>query len=190
MTTPSINTTGASVTLFLEFDEQYHGVDGVGGGTRIIQLSIDNGASWFTLDSIQTDIGFPNPAVRTSYDISSYISAGSLKVRFRYLGSWEWWWAIDNVEIIRRRHAQHLQMRELQLPASVPFVRPILFTSLFPDLIFLQDYHISGRVHPTALPGRIFPAIQPWEFISHIHLLFITGVQSSAMAKALIQFLF
>lgn len=102
LTSPSIDISAATVSLYLEFDQQYQEVTGTAGSTRILQYKI-SGGSWITIDSSQTSIGFPNPAVHSVYDISAALPATSLKVRFRYIGSWDWWWAIDNVSIISRQ---------------------------------------------------------------------------------------
>ena len=103
LTTPIIDLSTASVSLYLEFDEQFNNAPIFDPGYRIIEISIDSGMSWSLLDSTVDGIGFPNPAVRTSYDISSVLGASSLMVRFHWRGSWDWWWAIDNVTIISRQ---------------------------------------------------------------------------------------
>lgn len=99
LTTPSINISAATI-LFLELDQQYREVIGATGGTRVLEISTDNGANWINLDSSQSNLGYPNPAVHTIYDLTSYLPATSLMVRFHYYGSWDWWWAIDNIEVI------------------------------------------------------------------------------------------
>jgi len=100
LTTTDIDISSASVSLFLEFDQQYRGVTGTTGGTRVVEISTNGGTSWTMIDSSQSDIGYPNPAAHSVYDISSALPSASLKVRFHFYGSWDWWWAIDNVEII------------------------------------------------------------------------------------------
>lgn len=102
LTSPSINISTATSGIFLEFDEQLRGVTGVGGGLRMVEMSTDNGATWITIDSTQDDLGYPNPANHSIYDISSAVGSSTLKVRFHYMGSWDWWWAIDNVTVISK----------------------------------------------------------------------------------------
>jgi hypothetical protein len=100
LTTPDIDISTATTALFLNLDQQFRTVLGTDGSTRVIEISTNGGTSWTIVDSSQSDLGYPNPAVHTSYDISSVIPATNLKVRFLYYGTWDWWWAIDNVEVI------------------------------------------------------------------------------------------
>lgn len=103
LTTPSISLATASVSLFLEFDEQFRAISAGNSATRLIKLSTDGGLNWTTIDSTQNNIGYPNPAVHSVYNISSALSGSSLLVRFQYIGTWDWWWAIDNVRIVSRQ---------------------------------------------------------------------------------------
>lgn len=101
LTTPSIDISTATVSLFIELDEQYRALlgPGQGGSSRRIEYSTDGGTSWNTVVYDSVDLGYPI-AVHSSYDISSLIGmATDLKVRFTWTGSWDWWWAIDNVAI-------------------------------------------------------------------------------------------
>lgn len=103
LTTPSIDISTATISLFIEVDEQYRSLlgPGQGGSARHIEYSTDGGATWTTLVLDSVDLGYPNPAVHSSYDISSLIgTATALQVRFTWTGSWDWWWALDNVEVI------------------------------------------------------------------------------------------
>ena len=103
LTTPSISLTSASFSLFLEFDEQFRAIAASNIAVRLIKLSTDGGLNWTTVDSTQSNIGYPNPAIHSVYDISTALSGSSLLVRFQYIGSWDWWWAIDNVKIVSRQ---------------------------------------------------------------------------------------
>jgi M6 family metalloprotease-like protein len=60
----------------------------------------DDGVNWNTVYYNATDIGYPNPAVKTNIDISGYAAyKPKVWVRFTYTGDWGWWWAIDNVVV-------------------------------------------------------------------------------------------
>lgn len=101
LTTPSISLSGVAGALFLELDEQYRGLTGPtsGGSSRSIQYSIDGGASWVSLVYDSVDLGYPNPAVHSMYDITAVAGSSSIMFRFTWTGSWDWWWAIDNVTV-------------------------------------------------------------------------------------------
>lgn len=50
-----------------------------------------------------TDVGYPNPAVIDSVDITvaTGASANAL-VRFQFSAGWDWWWALDSVSVTFR----------------------------------------------------------------------------------------
>lgn len=103
LTTPSIDISSANGSLYLEMDEQYRSLTGPlsDGSSRTIEYSTDGGTSWTTLVFDTLDLGYPNPAVHSQYDLTSLVGvATDLKVRFTWTGSWDWWWAIDNVQIL------------------------------------------------------------------------------------------
>lgn len=103
LTSPSINISTAAGSLFLELDQQYRSLGGpsTGGSSQRIEYSTDAGASWTTLLYDSIDLGYPNPAVHSQYDLSSLVGvATDIQVRFTWTGSWDWWWAIDNVSFV------------------------------------------------------------------------------------------
>lgn len=101
LTTPDVNISTASSSLYLELDQQYRALFGPNttGSSYRIEFSVDAGVSWTTLAYDSMDVGYPNPAVHSTYDISSLIGNNTLRVRFTWTGTWDWWWAIDNVKI-------------------------------------------------------------------------------------------
>ncbi len=99
LTTPSIDITTAGTNLFLEMDEQFRYLS-PGEAKRTIEYSGDNGISWDTLVFDSLDVGYPT-AVHSMYSLSSVVgSTNSLLLRFTYTGDYDWWWAIDNVQVI------------------------------------------------------------------------------------------
>ena len=105
LTTSDINISSATVSLFLELDEQYRALQGpnTGGSQRLIEYSTDAGATWNTLVFDSVNYGYPNPAVHSVFDISSVLGQSAIRFRFYWTGSWDWWWAIDNLQVISRQ---------------------------------------------------------------------------------------
>ena len=59
-----------------------------------IDSSINNGASWENIITYDTDV-----SGNTTIDISSLGGNSEVQIRFRYVGTWEYWWAIDDITI-------------------------------------------------------------------------------------------
>ena len=80
----------------LSFDHQYRVCCG-----STASVEVFNGLDWIGVYSLSsTDTGFPGTPDSQVIDISA--AAGGYEfsqVRFNYLGSWDYWWAIDNVLI-------------------------------------------------------------------------------------------
>ena len=102
LTTPLIDISGATVSLYLGLDEQYRGINDPTGSIRSILYSVDSGATWQIADTTVLDIGYPNPAVHSEFDLSAALGHQSIMIRFNFQGSWDWWWAIDNVIVFQR----------------------------------------------------------------------------------------
>jgi hypothetical protein len=100
LTTETINLSTASGQVFLLLDQQYRALGGPSsqGSSRRIEMSINNGTSWNTLVYDSVDLGYPT-AILTSYDISPAAGSAAVKFRFTYTGTYDWWWAIDNIKI-------------------------------------------------------------------------------------------
>jgi hypothetical protein len=100
LTTPAFD---ASVPggYTLEFDHQVRYLAG-----QLCEVDVWNGTTWTNVASYNTaDVGYNtsgNPAIHASINISAATGAsGVAKVRFHYVGTDDWWWAIDNVVITR-----------------------------------------------------------------------------------------
>jgi len=100
LTTETINLSAASGQLFLLLDQQYRALGGPAsqGSSRRIEMSINNGTTWSTLVYDSLDLGYPT-AILTSYNISAAAGSATVKFKFTYTGSYDWWWAIDNIKI-------------------------------------------------------------------------------------------
>jgi hypothetical protein len=64
-----------------------------------VDFSTDNGASWTNVYH-QTD-SRRGPTVET-VPLDAAGGKAAVKLRFHYFGTWDWWWAIDNVTIVNR----------------------------------------------------------------------------------------
>lgn len=88
-------------TITLEYDYQYRDYQSPESCT----VEVYNGSSWTTVASYTTDSGdnyvsADDGATHVTIDITTAAgSASNAKVRFTYSGDWDWWWALDNVEI-------------------------------------------------------------------------------------------
>jgi hypothetical protein len=100
LTTESIDLSNASGSLYLMIDQQYRPLSGPAsnGSSRRIEMSLDNGTSWNTLVYDSIGLGYPT-AILTSYDIAAAAGSATVKFKFTYTGSYDWWWAIDNIII-------------------------------------------------------------------------------------------
>lgn len=97
LTTSAFSTLGDNVVT-LEFSEQYRVCC---GATADIKVSTDGGSTFTTvLSRTSASVGYPNPAVLTTVDISSVAAnQASVIIEWEYNGSWDYWWAIDNVTV-------------------------------------------------------------------------------------------
>ena len=100
LTTADINVSSATGAVYLELDEQYRALAGPGtdGSSKRIEYSTDAGATWTTAVYDSMDFGYPVPA-HAQYAMN-LTGAANVRIRFTWTGTWDWWWAIDNVEII------------------------------------------------------------------------------------------
>ncbi|MBK8581139.1 MAG: T9SS type A sorting domain-containing protein [Flavobacteriales bacterium] len=85
--------------LILSFSQQYRTT-----GATTANVEVWDGSQWNIVYSPTAigDVGYPNPAVSTTVNITGAAGgAQDAKVRFRYRGFWEWWWALDNIQLER-----------------------------------------------------------------------------------------
>lgn len=93
--TPPVNCSDAAF-VSLAFDQSFRQYQ-----TSVGTLSVsNNGADWTVIYTVEENSGYPNPAVSLEFDISS-VAAGQPEVwvKWNFIGSYEYWWAIDNVSI-------------------------------------------------------------------------------------------
>ncbi len=87
------STTGFKV---LSFSHQFRARLG-----SFIKVEAFDGTAWnevYTLTG--ADIGYPNPAVVTTLDITSAVgTSNAAQLRFEFSAGWDWWWAIDSIRL-------------------------------------------------------------------------------------------
>src|SRR5690606_744647 len=66
-----------------------------------VDISIDGGVSWTNLASFTSSQGTSGNFSFHEIDLNNFVNYEDVKVRFHYYGGWGWWWAIDNVVIVR-----------------------------------------------------------------------------------------
>lgn len=105
---PEFSTVGYSSAL-LSFYHNYEYYDGNESGN--VEISIDGGTNWSNLATYTSDEGtvtytggwwiydYDVTFTRVSIDLSAYLNQPTVKLRFRYVHTFDWWWAIDNVSI-------------------------------------------------------------------------------------------
>lgn len=96
LTTSSFSTSGNNVVT-LKFAESYRTCC---GSLAFVKVSTNGGTSWDTVATRNSaSIGYPTP-VYTTVDISSQAgNQASVMVEWDYQGSFDYWWAIDSVEV-------------------------------------------------------------------------------------------
>ncbi|TVR77714.1 MAG: hypothetical protein EA412_10170, partial [Chitinophagaceae bacterium] len=93
---PSIDlSTSTSAEVFLTFSESYRHVSSSGS----LDYSTDGGVTWNNLVTRTSSTGYPDP-ITASFDVTSLKGESDVRFRWKYVGSWGWWWAIDNVMLV------------------------------------------------------------------------------------------
>lgn len=93
--TPAFDASGQN-SVILIFDHYYDDNSGDSNDTYIVEVF--DGTSWV---AVQSGTGSDTTnATQVFIDISAQASGvANAQVRFRYQGTWDWYWAIDNVKI-------------------------------------------------------------------------------------------
>lgn len=96
---PSMNLVGvqnATLTFYHHYDVSLNQ-----SSQARVQVSVANG-SWTTLKTYSnTAVGTPTQFAKETISLNAYSGAADVRIRFKYTGDWAWWWAIDNVDIIK-----------------------------------------------------------------------------------------
>lgn len=90
--TPPISTLGRT-NVHVNFSEQFRFISPSSG---TFSISTNGGTTWDPIFVRSSTIGHPNPAVFTEVAIPQADNQADVRFRFRYEGTFGWWWAIDN----------------------------------------------------------------------------------------------
>lgn len=99
--TINLSTLASGTPLYLEFTEYYRHYQ----EQNFIEVSIDGGTTWVTYEvNPVTEVPVNTNSLVPEYqivNISSANAAGSatVKVRFHYVGTYDWFWAVDDIKI-------------------------------------------------------------------------------------------
>jgi len=88
--------------LYLEFSSQFHYYGSSNNEIADVDMSTDGGAHWINRLRIQGgDDGYTTPVTKVvSLNTLFGTNLADVRLRFHYYqGSYEWWWAIDNVQV-------------------------------------------------------------------------------------------
>ncbi len=89
---PSVNTIGFT-SLNLTFNQYYYYYSGDGA---YVDVSTNN-STWTNVASYTSTQGSAGSFQATTINLNSYVGQATLYVRFHYVSSWGWYWAITNV---------------------------------------------------------------------------------------------
>ena len=95
--TPPVDLSAAAAPE-LSFNSDYRAL--AGSSTADVDIKLDAAAQFATILH-QGDADRRGPRVET-IPIGEGIGGRAVTIRFRYQGSWDWWWQVDNVKIVDR----------------------------------------------------------------------------------------
>jgi subtilisin family serine protease len=94
LVTPTIDLSTATAPL-LRFNSDYRALS----SPISVGVSTDDGATWTDVWSQTASLRGPRVE---EIPLTSVAGNAAVKLRFRYQGSWAWWWQVDNVEVVDR----------------------------------------------------------------------------------------
>ena len=96
LVTPTLNLSDVSAP-YIRFNSDYRAFS---NGFGDLDLSIDGGTTWTTLlHQSNTDRRGPRQEL---FALTGAGGQSNVKIRFHYMGTWAWWWEVDNVEVLNR----------------------------------------------------------------------------------------
>lgn len=84
-----------AVNADLEFKHDFNHVGGSNVAT--VEVSDDGGSTWTTELSLTNDDRGPKTV---TVSLAGYTGSNNVQVRFVYVGSWSWWWQVDDVNVV------------------------------------------------------------------------------------------
>lgn len=96
LTSPEVNTAAANI-LILEFFQAYRDYSATPTDSAIVEVF--NGTNWIAVQKKNTSTANNGGTTeKASYVITPYKNS-AMKIRFRYVGEWPWFWGVDNIRI-------------------------------------------------------------------------------------------
>lgn len=133
-----------STALYLEFTEIYrHYYD-----ENYVQISNDGGATWmeFAVNPVSevpvnTNSGNPEYETVNITPASGGAWGSDVRIRFRYQGAWDWFWGIDDVQIVEAwdndlRIANWYQATDINTTTGLDYYMVSASQASFPGLTF------------------------------------------------------
>ncbi|MFK8161616.1 MAG: T9SS type A sorting domain-containing protein, partial [Lewinella sp.] len=99
----------SSDNIILTFDQYFRVY--TQGGQETATVSVFDGSTWvdvYSLDQDSGNVGSWESPDQQTLDLSAYANA-AFQVRFRYTGAYDWWWALDNIELVAEEPTQVLE---------------------------------------------------------------------------------
>ncbi|MBB4959661.1 S8 family serine peptidase [Micromonospora polyrhachis] len=94
LVTPALDFTGVNAPL-LRFNSDYRALS----SPADIDVTVDGGATW---TNVWNQTASRRGPVVEEVALTPAAGAASAQVRFRYKGSYAWWWQVDNVQVVNR----------------------------------------------------------------------------------------
>ncbi len=98
LTSPVFSCVGLT-NLNIQYSEQFRFF---GGSSGTIELSIDGGTTWTNVLTRTSNTGYPNPAILSLISIPAANGQANVRIRFTYIGTFGYWWSIDNVQVLQK----------------------------------------------------------------------------------------
>jgi hypothetical protein len=97
MQSPAFATTGAT-NINVSFYQYYRDIND-NGDSAVVEASLD-GTTWTFAGAYTTTTGSENNFANANIVLPAiFNNQPTVKIRFRYIGTWDWYWSIDNVSI-------------------------------------------------------------------------------------------
>lgn len=95
LVSPAFDASGGG-NFVLTFDQSFREVT-----PTVANVEVWDGSQWNVVYSpAGSSVGYPNPAVTTSINITGATGgSATAQVRFHYGGDWRYWWAVDNISL-------------------------------------------------------------------------------------------
>ncbi len=93
MISPVFSSVGYT-SLSLSFRHYYRFL---GTESANVDISTDGGTTWTTLQTWTSTQGAPTNFANPIINLNAYLGQANLRLRFRYVMSWDWYWIIDDV---------------------------------------------------------------------------------------------